>query len=423
MSTPATSPRSGLFSGGLGIFCILAAMFIMSQFLRVSNAVVANELMRDLHLSAAQLGALGSAFFYAFAVVQLPLGWALDRFDTRKLMVGVPVFSAVGSLIFSMANGFWLAFFGRVLCGIGMSGALMGAMKIFALRYQPSYFGTLSGLMISMGSLGNMLAATPLVVLNAAFGWRITFVCVGVCTGLLCGMAWWGLRPLHDDFHRAATTINVQAYPFREDLSLLARNTTFWQCSGIAFVMYGTFVALQGLWSGPYLRDIRGFTAITTGNILVMLSIGRIVGSTLAGYLSDKILHSRKRVIAPATAIYALLFLGLNGAIPVTSAWSNGFLFFGIAVFSSVSILLYAQLKEILPTHLFGLISTSLNFFVMTGGAVIMQGLGQIVQSYPQQQGVYPAEAYHTAFWGCLGMNAAALALYLFSTERRKSAA
>ena len=105
LSKQQSESRSGLFSGGIGIFCVLAAFFVMSQFLRVSNAVVAKELMRDLGLTAAELGTLGSAFFYSFAFVQVPLGWALDRFDTRMLMVFVPLSSALGSLLFSMADG------------------------------------------------------------------------------------------------------------------------------------------------------------------------------------------------------------------------------------------------------------------------------------------------------------------------------
>lgn len=411
--------RPGLFSGGVGIFCVLAAFFVMSQFLRVSNAVVAKELMHDLGLTAAELETLGSAFFYSFAFVQIPLGWALDRFDTRILMVFVPLSSALGSLLFSMADGFWLAFSGRILCGIGMSGTLMGAMKIFALRYEASYFGTLSGLMISIGALGNMLAATPLVILTDTLGWRNTFLLVGGFIGAISLIAFRVLRPVRDDFYRAAATAEVQAIPFGEGLKLLLCNLTFWQCSGVAFVMYGTFVALQGLWSGPYLRDIRGFSAIETGNILFFLSVGRIVGSTLCGVLSDRVFKTRKWVITPATALYTLTFLGLNGVVLISSIWANGVLFFLIACFGSVSILLYAQLKEILPTNLLGLTSTSLNFFVMIGGAVIMQLLGWIVEYYPQKNGVYSPEAYYTAFWFCLIMSLVPLIFYLFSKERQ----
>jgi sugar phosphate permease len=419
LSKQQSESCSGLFSGGVGIFCVLAVFFVMSQFLRVSNAVVAKELMRDLGLTAAELGTLGSAFFYAFAFVQIPLGWALDRFEMRMLMVFVPLFSTLGLLLFSMADGFWLAFSGRILCGIGMSGILMGSMKIFALRYEPSYFGTLSGVMISIGALGNMLASTPLVLLTNALGWRNTFLIVGGLIGAISVVAFRVLRPVRDDFYRAAATAEVQAIPFGEGMKLLLRNLTFWQCSGVAFVMYGTFVALQGLWSGPYLRDIRGFSAIETGNILFFLSVGRIVGSTLCGVLSDRVFKTRKWVVAPTTALYTLTFLGLNGVVLISSTWANGGLFFLIACFGSVAILLYAQLKEILPANLLGLTAASLNFFVMIGGAVIMQLLGRIVEHYPQKNGVYSPEAYYTAFWFCLILSFLSFIVYLFSKEKQ----
>ena len=60
------------------IFAVLSSMFVLSMFYRVSNPVIVPQLVRGLGLTARGLGLLGGAFFYSFAVAQVPMGAALD---------------------------------------------------------------------------------------------------------------------------------------------------------------------------------------------------------------------------------------------------------------------------------------------------------------------------------------------------------
>src|SRR5512145_1994491 len=86
------------------IFALCAALFIISQFWRVSNAVVANELSLDLGLSPESLGLLGGAFFYSFCLVQLPMGSLLDRFGSRAVMGGLACIGAASAVIFAFSG-------------------------------------------------------------------------------------------------------------------------------------------------------------------------------------------------------------------------------------------------------------------------------------------------------------------------------
>ncbi|MBD3308973.1 MFS transporter, partial [candidate division KSB3 bacterium] len=226
---PSVADREPLFSGGFATFCVLAAFFMASQFLRVSNAVVAKELIRDLNLSAAEFGMLGSGFFYAFAVMQIPLGWALDRFETRKILLILPFSSVVGLAVFSLADGFALAFLGRLLCGIGMSVVMMGTFKIFSLRYAPYHFATLSGIMVSVGTVGNMLAATPLVLLTDLVGWRRGFLIIGAGIAILSIGSYRLLRQSNQDAPFSSETDAPQPLSFRKGFHTLVHTPTFWQ--------------------------------------------------------------------------------------------------------------------------------------------------------------------------------------------------
>ena len=72
------------------IFAVLALMYILAYFFRISMAVVARDLAADLTLSAAQLGTLSGVFFYIYAFVQIPLGPLLDRFGGRTRSAAPP---------------------------------------------------------------------------------------------------------------------------------------------------------------------------------------------------------------------------------------------------------------------------------------------------------------------------------------------
>jgi sugar phosphate permease len=86
------------------IFAILSTMFILSMFYRVSNAVIARELVRDLGLNAESLGLLGGAFFYSFAVAQVPVGAAIDRIGPRIVITVLPLVTASGVFLFALAS-------------------------------------------------------------------------------------------------------------------------------------------------------------------------------------------------------------------------------------------------------------------------------------------------------------------------------
>ncbi|NJO06763.1 MAG: MFS transporter [Chloroflexaceae bacterium] len=164
------------------VFGWFTAAYFLSYFFRSANAIIAPDLSRELSLNAADLGLMTSVFFGAFALAQIPLGLGLDRWGPRWITSGLLFVGAVGSVIFAFAPSFELLMIGRALLGLGMAGALMGAMKIFSKWFHVNQFATLSGLTVGIGSSGALVAASPLAWFNEAFGWRWVFVGGAVIT-------------------------------------------------------------------------------------------------------------------------------------------------------------------------------------------------------------------------------------------------
>jgi len=167
------------------IFAISTSLFFISQFYRVSNAVIAPMLIQDLSLDTEGLGLISASFFYAFALTQIPISLFLDKIGPRNLMTALSAIGILGAVVFSRADSLALGMTGRVLLGAGMACNLMGTFKLLTLWFSPRKFATLMGVVIAIGTVGNMVATTPLVVLVENIGWRAGFQLIAAINLLL----------------------------------------------------------------------------------------------------------------------------------------------------------------------------------------------------------------------------------------------
>jgi len=364
--------------GAWAMLGVMALMYCFSQFYRVSTALIAVDLAQEFALGPDQLALLGGLFFYAFALAQFPLGPALDRWGARPIVVGAALLCAVGAALFALApNWGWLAV-GRILMGIGMAPVLMGALKVIAEWFPAGAFGTVSGLILSLGSAGALLAATPLAGLVAWLGWRETFMLFAVLTALTAEAVRRTVRTRSSGPGPDAT----RGAGLR-GLGLVLGLPSFWAMAPLALVAYASVVSLQGLWAGPYFMDSLGYTRAEAGNVLLGLGLATAVGSSVGGWLSDRVFRSRKWVIVGGNAVAVLCFLPLTGlGNPATPAgWTA--LFSVLGFFSSFRVLLYAHVKESVPAHLVGTAVTAVNFFIMVGPAVLQQTMGAVLAARP----------------------------------------
>lgn len=390
------------------IFALCAAIFIISQFWRVSNAVVANDLSHDLGLSPESLGLLGGAFFYSFCLVQLPMGFLLDRFGARVVMSSLACIGAASAIIFALSSSGNAAILARAGIGVGMAAALMGSYKIFTTWFSPHEFATLSGIMIALGNMGSIGATAPLALLSEILGWRGAFLCMAAITLVLAVTIYLVVR---DHPHRQASTL-LQTPPSRGDvfsgLRTVLGSRRFWGLAPLAFASYGIMITVLGLWGGPYLMHVCGLSKTNASVILLATPVGAVCGAPLWGRLSD-ILRRRKFLILVVQGVSLLVFSSLAMNLPLPR-WGLllQYWLFGFAGVSST--LLYVQVKETFPLSIAGTALTALNFFLMLGGAVFQHMMGIIMGHWtPSITGALPVVAYQ---WG-FGVSAALLALAL----------
>ena len=367
--------------------------YLLSFFYRSTNAVIADDLARDVGLGAGALGLMTSLFFLTFAAVQLPLGSALDRYGARFVTPSLLLAAVAGSLVFALAGSFPMLALGRALIGLGMAGVLMGALKAFASWFPPSAFATVSSLFVGVGSLGALAAATPLAWLAGSVGWRAVFGW-GSFLVLLAAAAIATL--VREPPAREPRSRGVRAAPAGSagGFAAVFRDDAFWRLALLTLAVTGGLFAWQGLWAGPFLTQRLGLDALAAGNVLLALGLG-----VTAGFLGSGLVATRIGV-AQTVALGAALFLStLLVWLLATPAWpvpALQLLAATMGVTGASNVLSYALARDAFP-HMPGRAVTAVNLFGIGGGALLQWGLGAVVGAFPSVDGVHPPEAFQSA--------------------------
>ena len=120
----------------LRVFLSFAFAYFLSYAFRAVNAVIAPELMADIQISHSELGLLSSAYFVGFAVMQIPIGLALDRYGARKTESVLLLLALLGSAIFAYADSLWGLTIGRQLNRVVVSASLMASFSAYSRWYR-----------------------------------------------------------------------------------------------------------------------------------------------------------------------------------------------------------------------------------------------------------------------------------------------
>ncbi len=389
------------------IFMILALAYFFVYFHRLSLSIVADELVKDFQSSASVIGLLGSIYFYCYAVMQLPAGLLSDSIGPRKTVFFFLLIATSGSIIFGISKDIRVAFIGRILVGFGVSMVFIPTMKILSQWFRKHEFAQMAGILNAVGGLGVLAATWALALMTGAFGWRISFIIIGVCTFVIAFFSWFIIRDRPQDkkwpsIMEIDSQEDVLTQP--NDISLMqgagkvVSEKYFWPIAVWFFFNCGIFFGFGGLWSGPYLMDVYGMTRAQAGVVLSMIAWGMIIGSPLLGLLSDRLLKSRKKLFLLCTSILAVQLLLLY-IFPASLPTPMIYVFFFIFSICSSAIVVigFTTTKELFPVEIAGTSVGTVNLFPFLGGAVFMPLLGKILDAYPlTKEGGYALEGYTT---------------------------
>jgi MFS family permease len=377
------------------VFVPFACGYFFSYFFRVVNAVISPDLVRDVGVDANRLGLLTSAYFLAFAAAQLPLGLALDRFGPRRVNASLLVVAAAGALVFGASESLGGLAAGRALIGLGVSGCLMASLKVFSLWFPMTRFATLNGWLLAIGGLGALSASAPLEAALRLTDWRHLFDGLAAATFVAAMLIFFVVPERAESPPRAS--IGELVGGFRT----IYGDPVFWRIGIISITVQAVFLATQGLWAAPWLRDVAGFDRTAVAGILFAMAIATSAGFASSGIAADRL--ARRGI--PPLAIYkcgavASTALTLVFALAVTAVAVPAWCLF--AFVGPISTLSYTILTRRYERTLTGRANTALNLLAFLGAFAMQWGIGAIVSLWaPGEDGRYPVVAYSTALWVC----------------------
>jgi sugar phosphate permease len=388
------------------IFGVIAGVYFLVYFHRVSTSVIAPDLLAAFQTNATALGFMSSMYFYIYALEQPLVGYLSDRLGPRRVVGLWSLSAALGCLIFGFAPSIGWAALGRAFIGFGVGGVYVPALKSFSQWFRKREFATMTGLLLASGNLGAIVATTPLAWMAATWGWRSSFFVIG---GITLALAFVTLYLIHD--------FVSQSTPETEDLSpnlgndrtshLSARHVLasirFWILAAIFFGVFGGTISLQGLWATPFLMSLFQLERLNASWLNMLIPVGVILGAPLSGWLADRIFRDMANLVITLLLVlsaawvfltYGAPVLGVTGVIPL-------FLFFGAAT-GGMGTTLWAVAREKTPSHILGLTTGLLNPFPLLGMAVMQGWTGAILDRTGKIEGMYPPEAFRNAFSLCL---------------------
>ncbi len=352
---------------------------MVSNLVRTLPAISADMMSHDLGVTAEGLASLTGAYHLSFALGQIPVGVALDRYGVRPVSLALLAIVITGCICAAMIQGPFGFLIAQLVLGLGCSGMLLCPMTFAAQLMTPEKFGLWSGLTQGIGNCGMLLSASPMAWLVQYSGWRAGFW-VAAFYGLLVFILVRVIVPLLSRQAAKKASVFEEAREVLEiGFSQRLRGVVI-----LSFCSFAAAIAIRGLWGGPWLMEIKGLDRIQAGNALLPFTLALIIGPVFFGILDRRFGHRRMLLGAGhIVAALALLFLSggghdgwISGALglsilPVTYDISL-LLMFGTGI--AVQPLLFAMGRAAVESHHTGKALSAVNLFFFSGAA-ILQGL------------------------------------------------
>lgn len=354
---------------------------------------VANPLIREeFGLSIADMGYLLSAFLWAYALAQLPIGTLIDRFGPRwVLSIGLAVWSTA-QVFCGMVTGPIQLFAARALLGAGEAPQFPSGARVVRDWFSVKERGTATGVFLSASYLGTGLAAPLLTFLMLSFGWRWMFIVMGI-VGLGMAVVW---KLFYREPTQVPLSLAENSYRLDGNLTPTGNKVTFaqWRSLFRSVTTWGLVTGYFGViyvnwlfntWLPGYLQMERHMTLEHVGWAVAVPYSFAVCGALFAGRLADW-LAKRGVSLINSRRIPACCFLLIQfGLIVMVTFIPNNTLALAclsMAMFcgTAATTTAWAMISALCPANCTGSMGALQNLGGYTGGALAPVITGLIVQ-------------------------------------------
>lgn len=312
------APRSKSMKRMQWTAVILCAAAIAINYMDRSTIAIANPQIRaEFHITAAQFGALQSAWALSFAVAQIPIGLIIDRLGPGMLLGVSLVLWSLSVAAGGFAMNYRQLFGARAVLGVTESPAYPTAVRVTSNWFKIRDRGMPTGVFNMGANVGTAIAPPMLTALMLLFGWRSMFILMGF-VGIGAALVWlWLYRDPGKAELAAGDIAYLEANRSRgnragisgREWGRLFRFQTTWAmmlgafCSGYGIWMYVT-------WLPGYLEGQQHVSIARTGFLATIPLVCSIAGSFCGGYASDQLAARGMPIVKARKLPTALGYVG-----------------------------------------------------------------------------------------------------------------
>ncbi len=301
---PGPQPTRPSF-GRWYILGLISLMYLITYLDRVNISTAAPEISKEFGFDKITMGAIFSAFVWAYAIFQVPGGWMNDRFGARPVLATIVTdWSAMTAA--TAAAGSAVSFIAvRFLFGVGEAGAFPGATRAMQLWYPRQERGFVQGVTHSASRFGAAIAPPIVVLIMTTLGWRSVFYICGA-VGLIWSV-WWYLSyrnlPEEHGMVNSAELARIRGVDAQGNINkpvieekkasvpwgTLLTSPNMWaiMCAYFTYV-YCLWIFLS--WLPSYLVEARHFTLLKVGLFASLPLFAGVIGDTIGGLATDWLL-------------------------------------------------------------------------------------------------------------------------------------
>lgn len=395
----------------------LAAVNFLNQASRVMVATLGPLLAVEFGLSASELGLLAAVFFATYGLAQLPVGLALDLHGARRVQAALALVATLGFLLCAVAQDPWLLGLGRAVTGAGVSAGLMAMLKANTQWYPLDRVAAVTGAGVFIGALGGLSATVPVQWLLPLLGWRGAFLVLALLGAAVAAWIWLSV-PDRPPGARAPARRGLG----REiaEFGRIFAHPAFVRLVPAICLLSGLNFTWQGLWSGPWLRDVAGLGEAARAQVLLCYALGMAIGSLLTGQWASALQRRGFDPMAVPWAGMALQAAVLAALLlrPEGFGWS-ALLWFLFAFAGASGPAGYAAVGQRFGAELAGRVATAINASMLALVFVLQNAIGWILDLWPRTEaGGWDPAGYGWAIGVTLLLQAASVGWMLVLPRR-----
>jgi MFS transporter len=379
------------------IWLILAATYVFVTFHRMSAAVVKDDLQKAFGIGAVQFAVIGSMYFYAYFIMQIPSGILADKIGPKKTVFIFSLIAAVGSIFFGLAPSLNIAYISRFFVGIGVSVVFVCLVKIQSRWFYSRNFALMIGFSGLAANLGAIIAQTPLVIAVNNFGWRNTFVYMGIIMVMFAVLTFifvkddptdMGLPGMDEIENRPRVTVNLNIF---QALGSILSNPRTWIISIVYIGLYTGYTVILGTFGTPFLMTVYSIKKVEAANYIISAVVGSAVSGLVIGYLSDKF-KARKSILIISSVVTLIMWvIFIYVKLPLTLLSVYLFVFgFMMTAFT----LCWTVGNEVNDRRLSGMATGVVNCVGFLGAAIIPVIMGNILDAHKNMPEIGYKKAY-----------------------------